>query len=152
MRPNGEEVLRGIQGSLTAYVLPELQSAYARTELMLALGLLGLVADEWDATAQRLVDGNAALRELARHAADALSATPGSEAALADEVRSLGAETDSSLRLSELSAANARLRDAIARVATAVPHGEALRSEIIKHFQAEAEARSLSLLGPRADG
>ncbi len=157
MRPNGEEVLRGIQGSLAAYVLPELQSAYARTELMLALGLLGLVADEWDTTAQRLVDGNAALRALARRAAGALGAMPGAQAALADELRSLAGEAEGSLRLSELSGANDRLRGAIARVAAVVQESDApafgaLRAEIIRHFQAEAEARSLSLLGPRADG
>ncbi len=157
MKPNGEEVLRGIQGSLTTYVLPELQSAYARTELMIALGLLGVVADQWDAVAQRLVDDNAALRELARRGAEALGTVPGGDTSLAHELRSLAQEADASLRLSDLSITNGRLRDAIARLGVALQGSEvaasrALRTAIIEHLRAEAESRSHELLGPRADG
>ncbi|MCH7719161.1 MAG: hypothetical protein IIB21_06790 [Chloroflexi bacterium] len=154
MRPNGEELLRGVQSSLTTYVLPELQTAYARTELMLVQALLGILASEWDSGAQRLVDDNAALRELALRGAEALDSA---DASLAGELRSLAGEADSSLRLSDLSAANGRLRGAIGRLGallegTDTPALGELRAAVIEHLRADAESRSRSLLGPRADG
>jgi hypothetical protein len=88
MRPNGQELLRGVQSSLITYVLPELQTEYARTELMLAHVLLGIVAGEWDGAAQQLIDDNAALRELAHRGSDVLDAD------LADELRVIAAESD----------------------------------------------------------
>ncbi len=153
MRPNGEELLRGIQGTLTTYILPEVQTAHAQLELMLVQALLGIAAADWDGAAQRLVDDNAALRELARRGAEALGATPDSSA-LAGELRSLADEEDPSLRLSDLTADNGRLRDALARLCAApgAAHAPDIRSAIVGHLRAGAESRTLSLLGPRADG
>lgn len=154
MRPNGEELLRGVQSSLTTYVLPELQTAYARTELMLVQALLGILASEWDSGAQRLVDDNAALRELARRGGEALDSA---DASLSGELRSLSGEAEPSLRLSDLAAANGRLRGAIGRLGallegTDTPALGELRAAVIEHLRADAESRSRSLLGPRADG
>lgn len=151
MRPNSQELLRGVQSSLITYVLPELQTEYARTELMLAHLLLGIVAGEWDGAAQQLIDDNAALRELAHR---------GSESAgepLATDLRTLSAETDHSLRLSELSACNDRLRDAIGRLGVALQDADApsqreLRAAVIARLRLEAERSSRHLMGPRADG
>jgi hypothetical protein len=156
MRPNGEEVLRGVQGSLMTYILPEVQTAHAQLELVLVQRLLAIVADEWDGAAQRLVDDNAALRELAGRGAEALAAAPDAQP-LADGLRSLAGEAEPSLRLSDLSDVNAKLRDALSRVCALAQHSDApalrdLRAAVIEHLRAEAEARSLSLLGPRADG
>ena len=150
MRPNGEELLRGIQRTLTTYILPELQTAHGRVELMLAQALLGVAAAEWDGAAQRLVDDNAALRELAHRGAEALG--EGKHATLGEELRSLADEDDASLRLSDLSAANGRLLDALARVCALLEPTDELRRSVIDHLRLEAESRSLSLLGPRADG
>jgi hypothetical protein len=150
MRPNGDEVLRGVQGSLLTYVLPELQSEYARTELMLASALLSIVGSELDGAAQRLVDDNAALRALALRGAAAIDAAP-----LADELRALAAETDASLRLSDLRAANDRARAVIARLAVHVEESGTfaeLRTEIFAYLRDDAESRSHALLGPRSDG
>ena len=154
MRPNGEELLRGVQSSLTTYVLPELETAYARTELMLVQALLGILASEWDSGAQRLVDDNAALRELARRGGEALDSA---DASLSGELRSLSGEAEPSLRLSDLAAANGRLRGAIGRLGallegTDTPALGELRAAVIEHLRADAESRSRSLLGPRADG
>jgi hypothetical protein len=147
MRPNTEEVLRGVQRSLVTYILPELQSRYAQTQLMIAAGLLGMAADGWDAGAQRLVDDNASWRALAARAADALA---GHEDALAGELRAVASESDASLRISDLSSTNVRLREALARAAGVVD--AALRSEIIDRLREHTEAHSQSILGPRADG
>lgn len=158
MRPNGEELVRGVQSSLTTYILPELQSAYARTELMLDLVLLGILASDWDSAAQRLVDDNAALRALALRGAEALDSTDVSLAGgLAEDLRSLAGEAGASLRLSDLSAANGRLRGAIGRLGALLEDADTpalgeLRAAVIEHLRADAEDRSRSLLGPRADG
>ncbi len=161
MRPSGEEVLRGIQKTLTTYILPEMQTEHARLELMLVTAVLGVAAGDWDGAAQRLVDDNAALRELGRRGAEALAAAPAAagqeSAALADELRSLADEADPSLRLSDLSAANAQLGAALARLSVLLDGSDApalqeLRAAVIDRLREQAEARSLSLLGPRADG
>ena len=158
MRPNGEELLHGIQGSLTTYILPELQSAYARTELMLVLVLLGILASDWDSAAQRLVDDNAALRALALRGAEAFDSTDASLAGgLGEDLRSLSGGAAASLRLSDLTAANGRLRGAIGRLGVLLQDADApalgeLRAAVIEHLRADAESRSRSLLGARADG
>ena len=154
MRPNTEDLLRGLQASLLTYVLPEVQTPYARTELMITYALLGIAANEADGAAQRLVDDNAAMRELARRATGAL---PSDASALDDELRLLAAENDHSLRLSDLSAANERLRDAIGRLGVLLegreePPLRELRAALIEHLRAEAEVRNYQVLGPRADG
>ncbi len=156
MHPNGEELLRGLQGTLATYVMPEVQTPHARLEIGLVQAMLGIAAAEWDGAAQRLVDDNASLRDLARRGPEALAGSP-EAAALADELRTLAEDLDPSVRLSDLSAANNRLRDALERLcALAQESGSAplrtLRSSIIDHFRRDAEERSLSLLGPRSDG
>ena len=158
MRPNSAELLRGIQGTLTTYILPEVQSDYARTELMLVQMLLGIVVQGYDDAAQGLVDGNAALRSLAGEAARVLNTAPiGASEALAAELEQLSKETDASVRLSELTAANDRLRDAIGRVgvllqgATSQEH-MGHRRAIIEHLHRELERLPHDLMGPRSDG
>lgn len=153
MRPNSEEILRGVQTSLLTYILPEVQSAYARTELMVVLSLLGIVAGEWDGAAQRLLDDNATLRDLVRRSIDALGAGD----ALAAELNALVNEADPSLRVGDLVAANGRLRAALADLAThlaesGAPNARDACAAIIAHLRAEAEAQSRALMGPRADG
>jgi len=156
MRPNNEEVLRGVAGALVAHVLPEVQSAYARAQLMFSATVLGVVANGIDGAAQQLVDGNAALRALALHAAEALPDESGASE-LGDELRALGAGADASLRLSELSAASGRLLDAIGRLGALletsdIPALRSLRDDLIEALRAHTDARAVSLLGPRADG
>ncbi len=153
MRPNAEEVLRGVQGSLLTYVLPEVQTEYARTQLMIVYALLGIVGTQLDDAAQHLVDDNESLRALAARGAEALAGDP-AQAELADALGSLARGSDASFRLSELSAANGQLRAAIARLGASVQDNaslRALRAEVIDNLRAEAESRSFSLMGPRAD-
>jgi hypothetical protein len=148
MRPNAEELLKGAQRAMVTYLLPELQTDFARTELMLTTTLLTIAANQWDGAAQSLVDDNAALRALAARAADA----PNTDAFVADELRTLADATDASVRISELSAANAALREALGRYAIAAPVDDDARAATIEHLRNDAEAHSIYLLGPRADG
>jgi hypothetical protein len=97
---------------------------------------------------ERLLSDNGALRELAGRVADD-AATP---EAIATELRSL-VGADPSEKLSELSSANAALAMALARVAMeGTSELASLRSEIIGWLRADAESRSLNLMGPRVDG
>jgi hypothetical protein len=146
MRPNADEVLRGVQASLLANVLPEVQTEYTRTQVMIIYALLGIVGVQWDSGPQRALEDNASLRELADRAAEEVA-----NGRFAQELRSLAAE-EPSLRLSEIAAANATLAAALARVAAEEPELIALRSEIIDWLRADAESRSYALMGPRADG
>jgi hypothetical protein len=150
MRPNAEEVLRGVQGSLLTYVLPEVQTEYARTQVMLTYALLGIVAQQADSAAQRLVDDNAALRALAERGAGALDGDP-AHVDLSEALGSLARGSDASVRISELSVANGQLRAAIAQLAAATADA-GLRSDVLSHLRAEVDARSFALMGPRADG
>lgn len=149
MRPNAEEVLRGVAASLMTYVLPEVESAYARTQLGIIAALLGVVANDWDGSAQRLVDDNASLRTLAARAAGEPAVV-----SIRDELGALAGATDASLRVSDLSASNARLRDAVARLGALLVNDETspLRAEVIEMLRADAESRTLPLMGPRVDG
>jgi hypothetical protein len=152
VRPNAEELLRGIQAALATYVLPELQTAYARTELMAMLALLGMAAEEWDGAAQRLVDDNVALRLLARRAAGAVDGFDAS-----DELRVLAEQVDSSVRISELASSNASLRAALSRLAPLLEGADDdarrdLRAALIEHLRFDAEANSRQPMGPRTDG
>lgn len=161
MRPNEREVLLGLQSALATYVLPEVQTEHARLEVMLIVAVLGGIATELDGVAQRLVDDNDALRVLARRGAESLVSAGGDagpeSASLAADLRSLASESDASVRLSDLSAANDRLHAAVARLgalaeAGAVPALRELRPAVIERLREEAESRALSLLGPRAEG
>ncbi len=155
MRPNEQEVLQGIMGALGTYILPELQTAHAQLELMLITVVLGTVATEVDGAAQKLVEDNAALRELARRGADALA--NGRDPDLAGELRALADGIDPSVRLSDLSAANDRLHAAIGRLGALAENSDEpamreLRGAVIERLRTEAESRELSVLGPRMDG
>jgi hypothetical protein len=156
MRPGTEEVLRGVQASLMTYVLPEVQTDYARTELMLAIALVGIAAGEQDSAIERLVADNDALRVLSGRCGNALaSLEAGSQ--LADALNSLARGSDTSLRRSDLSASNEQLRAAIGQFAVHVQdlHDDALkalRRAVLDRLRTDSEGRSLALMGPRSDG
>ena len=158
MRPTATEVLQGIQGALATYVQPEVQSDYAQTELMLIQMLLGVVVQGYDDAAQNLVDDNAAMRSLAGDTAQVLQATPLAGAkALAEELGQLSKETDASVRVSELTAANGKLRDAMGRLGvllqdSAIKEHASLRASIIERLHHELEMQPHNMMGPRADG
>lgn len=158
MKPNSVELLQGVQGALMTYILPEVQSDYARTELMLVNVLLGIAANDVDGAAQGLVDDNAALRSLAGEAASVLESAQLAEAGgLAGDLAELASSGDASVRLSDLSAANDRLRDAIGRLGAALVDSDAqehitLRAKVVERLRAELAAKPHDLMGARSDG
>jgi hypothetical protein len=158
MRPNSVEIIQGIQGTLMTYVQPVIQDNHVQTELMLVNLLLGIVANDWDGAAQGLVDDNTALRTLVGDAAAVLKSKPLDGAGeLSSELEQLAAETETSVRISDLSAANDRLRDGVSRLG-ALLQGNAtqehveLRARVIERLQQELQALPHNLMGARADG
>ncbi len=148
MRPNSEEVLRGVQASLLANVLPEVQTEYTRTQVMIIYALLGIVANGWDGAWERVLADNGRLRELAARAASALSR----EDVLAGELHSL-ASSGLPLGLKAAAELNVGLASSLARVAASdAPELASIRAEVIDWLRADAESRSYALMGPRADG
>jgi hypothetical protein len=154
VRPNAEELLKGIQRSLMSYVMPEVQSDHARAEVMFSNLMLGVLTRDLDGAVQLLVDDNAWLREAGRTGATALTAA-GVEGDLATELERLAETADPSLRLSDLARANEDLAGAIARLAVIAeerPELSRLRGDVIEMLRARSERWTHSMLGPRADG
>ena len=143
LRPGAEEIIRGVQQSLRAHVLPEVKTAYATAQVSYAIMLLGALAAEWDGAAQRLVEDNAALRGLAARAAEA---TGIGDAALVAELRAAAVETDRDVRITTLSAANDRLRALLSRLILAGDtHGlepaSALREDSMQELRESVQRR-----------
>jgi hypothetical protein len=154
MRPNADELIKGIQRSLMSYVMPEVQSEHVRAEVMFSNLMLGVLVRDLDGAVQLLVDDNRLLREIARDSSKALEAT-GLVADLASELVRLADTTDPSLRLSELSKANEELTGAVTKLAVLAEERSELaelRPAVIERLRARSERYSHSMLGPRADG
>ncbi|MFO0437650.1 MAG: hypothetical protein ACK5YD_03900, partial [Phenylobacterium sp.] len=98
----------------------------------------GMAAEAWDCAAQRLVDENQAVREIRADACER-----------AGENASLASGADNDLRISTLSANNARLRAALIALHVAVegdeaPEARVLESRIWDELRLSTERRRLS--------
>jgi hypothetical protein len=154
MRPNADELIKGIQRSLMSYVMPEVHSDHVRAEMMFSNLMLGVITRDLDGAVESLVEDNASLRDVARGGASALMAA-GLEQDLAAELERLAGTSDPSLRLSDLSRANEELAQAIARLAVAAEERDelsSLRATLLGQLRARSERMTHSMLGPRADG
>ena len=138
MKPDIPVVLAELAGLVARNAAPDLDPAERAGALGLSAALLGMAAEAWDGAAQRLVEENHALRALLSDAGD----RAGADAALA------GAEDDD-LRISVLSAANARLRAGLIALQAAVeaedsPEARALESRIWEELRLSTERRHMS--------
>lgn len=138
MKPDIPAVLAELAGLVARNAAPDLDPAERAGALSLSAALLGMAAEAWDGAAQRLVEENRALRALLSDAGD----RRGLDAALA------GAE-DGDLRISVLSAANARLRAGLIGLQAAVeaedsPEARALESRIWQELRLSTERRRMS--------
>jgi hypothetical protein len=138
VKPDIPAVLAELAGLVARNAAPDLDPAERAGALGLSAALLGMAAEAWDGAAQRLVEENRALRALLSDAGD----RAGADAALA------GAEDDD-LRISVLSAANARLRAGLIALQAAVeaedsPEARALESRIWEELRLSTERRHMS--------
>ena len=138
MKPDIPAVLAELAGLVARNAVPDVDPAERAGALSLSAALLAMAAEAWDGAAQRLVEENQALRTLLSEAGDRV----GPNAGLAQAV-------DDDLRISTLSAANARLRAALIELHAAVegddaPDARALESRIWEELRLSTERRQMS--------
>lgn len=138
MKPDIPAVLAEIAGLAARNAVPDVDPAERAGALGLSAALLGMAAEAWDGAAQRLVEENRALRALLAGAGE----RAGRNAWLASG-------SDDDLRVSALSADNARLRAALIELHEAVegdevPEARALEARIWEELRLSTERRRMS--------
>ena len=138
MKPEVPAVLAELAGLVARNAVPDVDPAERAGALGLSAALLGMAAEAWDGAAQRLVEENRALRALLSAAGD----LAGRDAWLAGGV-------DDDLRISVLSAANARLRAALVDLHAAVEldsshEAQVLEAQIWDELRRSTERRLMS--------
>jgi hypothetical protein len=138
VKPDIPAVLAEIAGLAVRNAAPDADPAERAGALGLSAALLGMAAEAWDGAAQRLVEENRAVRTLLADAGER-----------AGENASLASGADDDLRISALSADNARLRAALIALHEAVegdkaPEARDLESRIWKELRLSTERRRLS--------
>lgn len=159
MRPNGLEVIQGIQNSLMTQVLPDVRSAYAQAQLIYISLLLAALARYWDDSVQNLVDNGREMRELFALAADAIESAAGAAPdlrALATDLRAEAAGSAPSLRMTALLEESDRLQGLLARLAPLCDRSEVepalaalqpVRQRLLDYLRREAQQRIVPILG-----
>ena len=138
MKPDIPAVLAELAGLVARNAVPGVDPAERAGALGLSAALLGMAAEAWDGTAQRLVEENRAIRTLLAAAGD----RAGRNAWLAEG-------DDDDLRISALSAGNARLRAALIDLhatveADASPLARTIETQIWEELRRSTERRRMS--------
>ena len=138
MKPDIPAVLAELAGLVARNAVPDVDPAERAGALGLSAALLGMAAEAWDGAAQRLVEENRAIRSLLAAAGD----RAGRNAGLAEG-------DDGDLRISALSAGNARLRAALVDLhaeveAESSPEARALEAAIWAELRRSTERRLAS--------
>ena len=145
MKPEIERVLEVCAIGLMGDVAPHVSPSYRQATVLSTAVVLTSVREELDRIAERRVVENRALRELFRDALPAVEQT-----ALRDRLAAAAGESDTAFRISELEAANARLRGLLIELHVLVesldsPQAKRVESRIWRELQASTERRKLSL-------
>ncbi|MFI5315405.1 MAG: hypothetical protein ACHQ6T_06880 [Myxococcota bacterium] len=145
MKPDVGKLLEIISGKLLFEIAPNVQPSYRQSSVGLTGMLLGMVREEWERSAARRVDENAALRALFARAAAQISDTD-----LRRRLEAAAAGADADLRISELDRTNGELRALLielhAQVETlAAPWARAVEDEIWRELVASTERRRFAL-------
>ena len=111
MKPEVDFVLRSMMEKLLTEVAPAVGDGYVRSNVEAIAGLMVAAAEEYDRAAHVRAEENEAMRaDLSRRAAPSVL-----DAGLRARLEAAAAERDTSLRVSDLNAANDRLRGAAHR-------------------------------------
>lgn len=105
MKPEVDFVLRSMMVSLLTEVAPAVGDGYVRSDVEVIAGLMAAAAEEYDRAAHVRVEENEAMRRIFRSAAPSVL-----DAGLRSRLEAAAAEPDTSLHVSDLNAANDRLR------------------------------------------
>jgi hypothetical protein len=148
MKPEVDQVLRATLSTLAVEVAPTLADSYARANLEVIAVLLAAAAEDYERAAEVRVEENRGLRRIfARYG----RAVP--EPGLRARLESAAVEEERSLRVSDLNAANDRLRALLIELHTLV---EGLDEEwarsanlaIWAELAASVERRAISFFPP----
>jgi hypothetical protein len=105
MKPEIDLVLRVVMSKLAVEVAPVIGDAYVRSNVEVMAGIMAAAAEEYDRAAHVRAEENGAIRRIFCDAAPSVS-----DGELRGRLQSAADERDSSLRVSDLNAANERLR------------------------------------------
>jgi hypothetical protein len=105
MKPEVDYVLRSMMQTLLTEVAPAVGDGYVRRNVEVIAGLMAAAAEEYDRAAHVRVEENEAVRQIFRDAAPSVL-----DAGLRGRLEAAAAERDTNLRVSDLNAANDRLR------------------------------------------
>lgn len=111
MRPNADELLRGVATSLVSVIAPQIAAPFAQAQVQHIAGVLGMLAAEWDGAADQLVQENAALQRFCRLATECIDPASPAGVATLQAAADLPPVTD--FRLSTLRRRNAELWAAV---------------------------------------
>ncbi|MBI2964363.1 MAG: hypothetical protein HYY35_11460 [Deltaproteobacteria bacterium] len=144
MIPEVDWVLRASASRLLAEVAPALGDAYLRSNVEVIAALMAAAAEEYDRAAHLRVEENRAMRAIFADAAPLLD-----EGTLRARLAAAAAETDESLRVSDLNAANGRLRALLIELHALVEErvedwAARIRKAVGAELRASAQRRALS--------
>lgn len=105
MKPEVDFVLQSMMMKLLGEVVPAIGDAYVRGNVEVMAGILAAAAEEFDRAAHVRAEENAAIRRIFRDGAASLP-----DAELRARLEAAAGEAEPSLRVSDLNAANDRLR------------------------------------------
>lgn len=105
MKPEVDFVLRSMMENLLTEVAPAVGDGYVRSNVEVIAGLMVAAAEEYDRAAHVRAEENEAMRRIFRSAAPSIL-----DAGLRARLEAAAAERDTSLHVSDLNAANDRLR------------------------------------------
>ncbi|HTO06760.1 MAG TPA: hypothetical protein VMR86_06850 [Myxococcota bacterium] len=145
MKPDVGTVLEVVGGKLLLEVAPAVGPGYQRQSVALTGILLTMVKEEWERSASRRVEENAALRALFGRAASVVT-----DPELRRRLGEAAASADASFQISLLEQANAALRTLLIELHAHVeslesPAARALDDEIWSELVASTERRRFGL-------
>lgn len=163
MRPTVVEIIRGLQGSITGHILPELSSSYAQAQAMYSMILLEIAVTHHDTAAADLVESNRAFASLLQKTQPVLAqmaSKAGCPAEVKDAATALAAADltprETSIKLSDLGAEWARLAGLLCLAAPLVERAATddalaalrpLRQEYISVLRDDSQRRLVPVLG-----
>jgi hypothetical protein len=145
VKPDVGTVLEVVGGKLLLEVAPAVQAGYLRQSVGLTGILLSMVKEEWERSAARRVEENAALRALFGRAAGVVG-----DAELRRRLSEAAAGAEASFFISALEQSNSALRALLIELhahveSLATPAARALDDEIWRELVASTERRRLAL-------
>jgi hypothetical protein len=145
MKPEVDHVLRSMMETLLGEVAPAVGDGYVRRNVEVIAGLMSAAAEEYDRAAHIRAEENEAMRQIFRDAAPSVL-----DVGLRGRLEAAAAERDRSLRVSDLNAANDRLRSLLIELHVLVETQEEgwarrINRAIWNELRESAKRRAISL-------